>query len=76
MTQWNESEQTPGDSEGREGLVCCSSWGRKESGIHIIEFLYSFYFLLLFFLFPLLFSPSAFCMFSLHIFLQCLKVEG
>ena len=23
--------QTPGDSEGQEGLVCCSSWGHKES---------------------------------------------
>ena len=23
-------EQTPGDSEGQESLVCCSSWGCKE----------------------------------------------
>ena len=27
----HESEQTPGDSEGQGSLVCCSSWGRKES---------------------------------------------
>ena len=29
----NEHElgQTPGDGEGQGGLVCCSSWGRKES---------------------------------------------
>ena len=27
----HESEQTPRDSEGQESLVCCSSWGRKES---------------------------------------------
>ena len=26
-----ESEQTPGDSEGQESLVCCSPWGHKES---------------------------------------------
>ena len=26
-----ESEETPGDSEGQESLVCCSPWGRKES---------------------------------------------
>ena len=26
-----EFEQTPGDGEGRGGLACCSSWGRKES---------------------------------------------
>ena len=24
-------EQTPGDGEGQGSLVCCSSWGRKES---------------------------------------------
>ena len=27
----HEFEQTPGDSEGQGSLVCCSSWGRKES---------------------------------------------
>ena len=27
----HEFEKTPGDSEGQESLVCCSSWGRKES---------------------------------------------
>ena len=27
----HESEQTPGDSGGQGSLVCCSSWGRKES---------------------------------------------
>ena len=26
-----EFEPTPGDSEGRGSLACCSSWGRKES---------------------------------------------
>ena len=26
-----EFEQTPGDREGQESLVCCSPWGRKES---------------------------------------------
>ena len=26
-----ESEQAPGDGEGRGGLACCDSWGRKES---------------------------------------------
>ena len=27
----HELEQTPGDGEGRGSLVCCNSWGRKES---------------------------------------------
>ena len=27
----HESEQTLGDSEGKESLVCCSQWGCKES---------------------------------------------
>ena len=27
----HEFAQTPGDSEGQEILVCCSSWGHKES---------------------------------------------
>ena len=34
MAGWlngHEFEQTPGDSEGRGSLACCSSWGRKES---------------------------------------------
>ena len=26
-----ESEWTPGDGDGQEGLVCCGSWGHKES---------------------------------------------
>ena len=26
-----ELEWTPGDGDGQGGLVCCSSWGRKES---------------------------------------------
>ena len=30
-TQCNESEQTPGDSEGEGSLACCSPWGRRES---------------------------------------------
>ena len=27
----HEFEQTLGNSEGQEGLACCSPWGRKES---------------------------------------------
>ena len=27
----HKSEQTPGDSEGRGSLECCSPWGCKES---------------------------------------------
>ena len=27
----HELGQTPGDGEGQGGLVCCSSWGCKES---------------------------------------------
>ena len=27
----NGHEQTPGDGEEQGSLVCCSSWGRKES---------------------------------------------
>ena len=26
-----ESEWTPGDGDGQEGLACCDSWGRKKS---------------------------------------------
>ena len=26
-----EFEQTQGDSEGQESLVCCNPWGHKES---------------------------------------------
>ena len=26
-----ESEWTPGDGDGQGGLVCCDSWGHKES---------------------------------------------
>ena len=26
----HEFEQTPGDSEGQESLVCCSPWDHKE----------------------------------------------
>ena len=26
----HEFEKPPGDSEGQEGLECCSPWGRKE----------------------------------------------
>ena len=26
----HEFEQTPGDSEGWESLVCCSPWGLKQ----------------------------------------------
>ena len=37
MVRWHhqldghEFEQILGDSEGQEGLVCCSPWGLKES---------------------------------------------
>ena len=37
MVEWHhrlnghEFEQTPGDSEGQGGLVCCSALGHKES---------------------------------------------
>ena len=31
LTQWNEFEQTPGDSEGQGSLACYSLWGLKES---------------------------------------------
>ena len=27
----HESERTPGDGDEQGGLVCCDSWGRKES---------------------------------------------
>ena len=27
----HEFGQTPGDGDGQGGLVCCDSWGRKES---------------------------------------------
>ena len=27
----HESEQTLGDGEGQESLLCCSPWGHKES---------------------------------------------
>ena len=27
----HEFEQTPGVGDGQGGLVCCDSWGRKES---------------------------------------------
>ena len=27
----HEFEQTLGDRDGQESLVCCSPWGRKES---------------------------------------------
>ena len=27
----DESEQTPGDSEGQGSVVCCSPWGCKQS---------------------------------------------
>ena len=33
----HEFEQTPGDSEGQESLVCCSPWGPKESDMTVTE---------------------------------------
>jgi len=32
-----ESEQTPGDSEGQGSLACCSPWGHKESDTTMME---------------------------------------
>ena len=29
----HEFEKTPRDGDGQGGLVCCSPWGRKESGM-------------------------------------------
>ena len=29
----HEFEQAPGDGDGQGSLVCCSSWGHKESGM-------------------------------------------
>ena len=29
----HEFEQAPGVGDGQESLMCCSSWGRKESGL-------------------------------------------
>ena len=29
----HELEQTPGGGEGQGSLVCCSPWGRGESGM-------------------------------------------
>ena len=31
ITDEHEFEQTLGDSKGQGSLVCCSSWGHKES---------------------------------------------
>ena len=33
----HESEQTPGGGEGQGSLVCCSSWGHKESDTTVTE---------------------------------------
>ena len=32
-TQWDQFEQTPGDTEGQGRLACCSSWSHKESDV-------------------------------------------
>ena len=29
----HESERAPGVGDGQGGLVCCSTWGRKESDV-------------------------------------------
>ena len=34
----DEFEQTLGDGEGQESLMCCSTWGHKESDTN--EFIY------------------------------------
>ena len=31
LTQWRESQWTPGVGNGQGGLACCDSWGRKDS---------------------------------------------
>ena len=31
LTQWTWAEWTPGVGDGQRGLVCCDSWGGKES---------------------------------------------
>ena len=31
MNRAHDSERTPGVGDGQGGLVCCDSWGRKES---------------------------------------------
>ena len=33
----DEFEQTPGDNEGQRSLVCCISWGHKESDMTVTE---------------------------------------
>ena len=33
----HEFEQTTGDSEGQESLVCCSPWGHKELDMTVIQ---------------------------------------
>ena len=34
MIEWFEFEQTPGYSEGKKSLACCSSRGCKELGLN------------------------------------------
>ena len=33
INSMDEFEQAQGDSEGQEGLMCCSSWDLKESDL-------------------------------------------
>ena len=33
-TQWRQSEQTPGDSDGQGSLLCCSPWGRSQTWLN------------------------------------------
>ena len=33
LTQWTWVEWTPGVGDGQGGLVCCDSWGHKESDV-------------------------------------------
>ena len=33
MTHMDEFEQTQGDNEGQGNLMCCSSWGQRESDV-------------------------------------------
>ena len=42
-TQWTEFEHIQGDGEGQGSLVCCSSWGCKETRLNDWEILWFFF---------------------------------
>ena len=37
FTDGHEFEQAPGTGEGQGNLLCCSSWGRKESDMSQVQ---------------------------------------